>query len=80
MNILNAHFCPTTSKFSQTPSLSLETPVRPRWVACISVDMDLQFTESGADEQCIKLSIVSSYTFNIVCIIQENYYVAVSAF
>lgn len=79
--LFHPHFCPTTSKFSLTLCLSFEAPVCPRWVACSSVDMDLQFTECGADEQSMKLwSIVSSYTCNIVCFIQEYYSVTVSDF
>lgn len=65
LNTLNAHFCPATSKFSLTLSFSFEAPVRPRWVACGSVDMDLQYTECGADEQSyMNKSIVNSNTLN----------------
>ncbi len=76
------HFCSTTSKFSLTLCLSFEAPVCPGSVACSSVDIDLQFTECGANEQSMKLWSIfsSSYTCVIVCIIQEYYYVTVSDF
>lgn len=57
IHFFHPHFCPTTSKFSLTRCLSFEAPVCPGCVAYSSVDMDLtlQFTECGADEQSIKL-------------------------